>query len=302
MRPPERILLIADIEGSSGCWDRHGARFMTRQWREACIGMSRDVDAVVRSLFRQGVQAVEVIDFHRTAYNLLPELIDRRAGVRQGYAAGPVPGIGRVAGTDAVMFIGMHAASGTPGFLAHTLTSRIAALKINGRLLAEVELFASVLAPYRPIPQFFSGCPVACDQARSAIAGIRTYPIDKSAGRSVFDAASWRRGLAESAAAALHIGQAVCPDPDGPFRVEVEMHDSAAAGAAAHRWGCDFDGAAIHFEAGDAKDLFLKLIRICYFNRLTARFLNTSLFLYRLMGRAGWLLTRYARLLGLEKL
>jgi D-amino peptidase len=302
MRPPERILLIADIEGSSGCWDRQGARFMTRQWREACIGMSRDVDAVVRSLFQQGVAGVDVIDFHRTGYNLLPEFIDRRASIRQGYPAGPVAGIGQVAGTDAVMFIGMHAASGTPGFLAHTLTSRIAALKINGRLIAEVELVASVLAPYHLIPRFFSGCPVACDQASSAIPGIRTYPIDKSTGRSGFDAGSWRRGLAESAAAALDIGHGTCPDPGGPFKVEVEMRDSPAAEAAAKRWGCNTDGAAIHFEAGDATDLFLKLIRICYFNRLTARFLNSSLLLYRLIGRLGWLTARYSPRLNLKKL
>lgn len=295
---PEHILLITDIEGSSGCWDRQGAKFMTRQWRTACIGMSRDVDAVVRSLFQSGVENVDVIDFHRTAYNLLPNLIDRRASISQGYSAGPIPGVGQVEGVDAVMFIGMHAASGTPGFLAHTLTSRIAALKINDRIVSEVELFASVLAPLGLRPLFFSGCSAACDQARAAIPGIQTYAIDKTADRSDFDEDAWRRGLAESAAAALTNTETKCPDPAGPFDTEIEMHDKVAAKRAAERWGAAFDGAYIRFTAADASELFLKLIRICYFSPMVVRFLRSSLFLYRLIGRAGWLTVKLAHALG----
>ena len=200
MHTPEHILLIADIEGSAGCWSRQGAKFMTRQWRRACIGMSRDVDAVVRSLFNHNVRSVRVIDFHRTAYNLLPHLIDRRARIFQGYSEGPIPGIGHAEGDDAVMFIGMHAASGTSGFLAHTLTSRVSALKVNGRLISELELFASVLSPFDLKPLFFSGCPVACKQAQGVIPGIRIYAIDKTEDRADFNEDSWRSGLADSAA------------------------------------------------------------------------------------------------------
>jgi hypothetical protein len=80
------------------------------------------------------------------------------------------------------------------------------------------------------------------------------------------------------------------------------MHDSAAANTAAKRWGFDFVGGVIRFEAGDAQDLFLKLVRICYFNRWTAHFLKTSLQLYRLIGRFGWLTLRYAPMLRFKKL
>ena len=289
MQAPEHILLIADIEGSSGCWSRQGSKFMTRQWREACIGMSLDVDAVVRSLLSQGVKHIRVIDFHRTAYNLLPRLIDPRARISQGYSKGPIPGIGRVEGADAVIFIGMHAASGTSGFLAHTLTSRVAALKVNGRLFSELELFASVLAPFDLKPLFFSGCPIACDQARTAIPGIQTYEIDKAGDRIDFNDDSWRSGLARSAAEALQVKGTKCTDPRGLFQVEMQMHDRTAAARAAKSWRCDFDGDSIRFSSPDAADLFLKLIRLCYFSQLTVRFLGPGLFLYRLLGRLGWL-------------
>ena len=108
--------------------------------------MSRDVDAVVKGLFDAGVQRVTVKDFHRTGYNLMPEMIDSRARIVCGYHQGPVPGLGDPGDADAVMMIGMHAAAGTAGFLAHTLTSRLASLVVNGRPLAEVELFAASLA------------------------------------------------------------------------------------------------------------------------------------------------------------
>ena len=45
----ERILIIADIEGSSGCWNRRASSFMTREWSRACVEMTRDVNAVVQA-------------------------------------------------------------------------------------------------------------------------------------------------------------------------------------------------------------------------------------------------------------
>ena len=52
----KRILIIADIEGSSGCWDYRAASFMTREWGRACVAMTRDVNSVVTVLFESGVE------------------------------------------------------------------------------------------------------------------------------------------------------------------------------------------------------------------------------------------------------
>ena len=136
---------------------------MTRAWSRGCVEMTRDVNAVVQALFSSGVEHIQIKDFHRTGYNLLPEKIDGRADVIQGYRKGPVPGIGDPGGAEGIFFLGMHAASGTDGFLAHTLTSCIDRLEVNGKPLAEVELFSASLSPFGLKPLFFSGCPVACD-------------------------------------------------------------------------------------------------------------------------------------------
>ena len=143
----DHILIIADIEGSSGCWNYRASSFLTQEWGLACLEMTLDVNSVVVALFDAGVRQVTVKDFHRTGYNLLPELIDSRAQIVSGYRSGPVPGLGDPTNAQAVMFLGMHAAAGTEGFMAHTLTSRIMWLEVNKKPLAEVELFSASLAP-----------------------------------------------------------------------------------------------------------------------------------------------------------
>ena len=100
-----RILIIADIEGSSGCWSYRASSFLTSAWAQACVAMTLDVAAVVKGLFESGAENIRVKDFHRTAYNLLPELIDPRAEIIHGYRAVPVPGLGDPGNPEAVLFL-----------------------------------------------------------------------------------------------------------------------------------------------------------------------------------------------------
>ena len=284
----KRILIIADIEGSSGCWDQRASSFLTREWCRACFEMSRDVNAVVETLFSSGVEHIRIKDFHRTAYNLLPEQIDKRAEIIQGYQEGPVPGIGDPASSEAIFFLGMHAASGTNGFLAHTLTSRISRLEVNAKPLTEVALFSSALAPFGLKPLFFSGCPVACEQAAATIPHIAVYPIDKTAGRQKFDVTRWRCGLAKAAVATLENTLTVPYRPDGPFRALVKMRDGeVAARKIAQRWKLDHQQDEILINAVDMRELFLLLIRICYLTPLMEKTLPLGLGVYNLLGRFG---------------
>jgi D-amino peptidase len=246
------------------------------------------VAAVVKGLFESGVANIRVKDFHRTAYNLLPELIDPRAEISHGYQAGPVPGLGDPGNAEAVLFLGMHAASGTGGFLAHTLTSRIAPVTVNAKPLAEIELFAASLAPFGVKPVFFSGCPVACEQAAQAIGNLSVYGIDKSAGPGGFDARAWRSGLVRAAQAALGNDLTEPYRPQGPFRAQVALRDGEnTAQKIAGRWRMPCKGDQIFLEAADMQELYLKLIRICYLTPLMQTMLPFCLPVYNLWGRMG---------------
>lgn len=284
----KRILIIADIEGSSGCWNRRHSSFLTREWARACLEMTRDVNAVVQALFNSGVEHILIKDFHRTGYNLLSEEIDGRAEIVHGYRSGPVPGIGDPAGAEGILFMGMHAASGTDGFLAHTLTSRIAQLEVNGKPLSEIELFAASLAPFDMRPLFFSGCPVACEQAVAAVENITVYAIDKALGRPRFDVETWRSGLARAAASALVNSCTDLYRPAGPFWAKIKMRDGeVAARRIAKRWKLDCHEDEIFINAGDMPELFMVLIRICYLTPLVEKMLPLSLSVYNLWGRLG---------------
>jgi D-aminopeptidase len=282
------ILIIADIEGSSGCWNYRASSFLTRQWCHACLEMTRDVNAVVTALFDAGVQHITIKDFHRTGYNILPEGIDPRAALISGYRLGPVPGIGDPGGAEALMLLGMHAASGTGGFLAHTMTSRMARLEVNGKPFPEMALFSASVAPFGIRPIFFSGCPDACRQATETVKGITCYPIDKISGPSRFDKPFWRSHLAAAAKTSINNKHTRPYLPKGPFKAVITLREGkAAAKKISRRWHFQREGERIIFETPDFQGLYMNLIRLCYLNPLVEKMLPTSLFLYDLVGRLG---------------
>ena len=284
----KNILIIADIEGSSGCRSYEASRFLTKKWAHACKMLSEDIAAAVKALFDKGVQHVTVKDFHRTGFNILPELIDPRACIKSGYYEGPVPGMGNPEGADAAMFIGLHAASGTEGFLPHTLTSRIERIEINGRVLTEFELFASSLAPYGITPVFFSGCPIACSQAGEIAKNITTCEIDKSGRVEDFDVLNWRKALAGKVAESLTNTSCEFRILEGPFEVFMTMREGKKeAERLSKRWNIPHRGRILFFEADDIQAVYMQLIKICYLTPFAYKFLKRGLFLYNLYGRMG---------------
>lgn len=283
----KKILIISDIEGSSGCWSYDASAFLTEEWFKACVDMSLDVNSVVKALFDAGAEDITVKDFHRTGYNLIPELIDKRVNIVHGYQEGPVPGIGGPRGAEALMMIGMHASSGSKGFLAHTMTSRIAYLEINGKAVSEAELFSSSLYSYGIVPVFFSGCPVACAEAENSIPGIISYPAEKK-NSDLFDKDKWRSGLAAAAVESLDNKNSAPFILKGPFKASVKMRDGQyEAGKLANRWNFLFEDDKIFIDNDTFDLLYYNLIRICYLYPAAEKILSAVLPVYNLYGRYG---------------
>lgn len=289
MYPKHRhVLIISDIEGSSYCQNYEMTSFMARKWPEACLGMSLDVAALVNALLNAGVESIRIKDFHRTGYNILPEYLPNKVILDQGYKIGPVPGIGDPRPATALMMIGMHAPSGSGGFLAHTLTSRIARLEVNGQLLSEAELFSASLAPFGLIPVFFSGCPVACHHVLSALDGIQCFPINKLADPDQFDADGWRLEMAQQAVQALNASRSEPFHPTGPFNATITMRDGeSAANLVARRWGLDREGAQLFIHSETIEQLYQALMQLCYLTPALKKVLPLGISLYNIRGKYG---------------
>lgn len=284
----KKILLIADIEGSSGCFDYGASSFMGNGWPKACREMSLDINAVVSALYHAGVETVYVIDFHRTGHNLFPRMIDSRATLIQGYAKGPVPGIGDPTDATGLIMVGMHAPSGSEGFLPHTLTSRISRLMVNGIPMSEAQLFSASLAPFGISPLFFSGCPEACKHVATAIKDISCLAIDKFSREKLFDAISWREKLATMAVLAIEKTNVRVHNPPGPFHAVVTMREGKkAARKIAVRWNFNHKGADLHLDAKNLQELYGMLIKLAYLTPLTLKILPLGLPLYNGMGKLG---------------
>jgi D-aminopeptidase len=293
MKKYRNIIIIADIEGSSGWWDYSASSFRTPSWPEACRHMTLDVRAVTDSLLDEGVNSVMVKDFHRTGYNIFPELLDKRVKLIPGYIKGPVPGLGDPRGADALIMTGMHAPSGSEGFLAHTLTSRISLLTVNGEIVSEAQLFSSSLARYGVRPVLFSGCPVACRYAKKAMGFIDAYSIDKSGGPGSVNTEKWRAGLAIAARHSLGNRRAEIYMIKGPFDVAMTMRDGeAAAGKIAKRWKLSSRDDTVYFSAGTFDSLYMQLIRCCYLTPALEKFLGAGIGLYNFYGRLGLMWAR----------
>ncbi|MCG8567416.1 MAG: M55 family metallopeptidase [Desulfobacterales bacterium] len=292
-----RIFVIADIEGSSGCFSHENGKFMGRGWPRACREMSRDVAALCKGLLRAGAREIQVKDFHRTGYNLIPELIPPSVKLRRGYYSGPVPGLGHPGDATALIMVGLHAPSGAKGFLPHTLTSRLARIELFPRkerphLLTEAQLFANSLAGHGIVPLFFSGDGPACAHAAKAIPGLQTFALDKFA--PGFQARTWRREMAAAAVSALAHPTRFQPyAPQGPFRAVVTLRDGVkAAEKQAQAWGFTQHGNQISMEGNQLQDIYAQLIRLAYLTPFKERISPIGLPLFNLIGRAGLFLSQ----------
>ena len=291
----DKILIIADLEGSSGCWNRKASAFKTNEWAHACVDMSLDVNSIVSALFQAGVKNIRIKDFHRTGYNLIPELIDPRACILSGYKTAPIPAIGDPGDAEGLMMIGMHASSGSKGFISHTLTSRIKSIECNGAPLSEAELLSMAAAPYGIRPLLFSGGPIACEEVHSIMDHIITYPIDKSPGPDGFSKTDWRRGLQKAAIKALDNKQSIPYIRQGPFTTIVTMRDGKkAAKVIAGRWHCESKEDKVIIKSPTPKNLFYTLLKITYLTPFIEAILPFGLILFNLYGKTGhwWLYSR----------
>ncbi len=280
--------VVADLEGSTGAWTKAHTLFGP-EWQEARVELTRDINAVAGALFERSIKGVVVKDFHRTGYNFIPSYLDKRVKLVSAYYNGPAVGYGKLYGADFALFVGLHASGGNGrGFLAHTLTSRIAEILVNGKRIGESELFATVLSAFRIPVVFFSGCPAACQEVKERMNWVVTYAIPKDP--LVYQDAEKRRNY--TARMREELGEKIkeIPDPEGlplfvikpPFDCRVIFQEETEA-RRMNAWGFPQNGRAIRFHAEEFLELYQNLLKIAYFPKLAYKFRNLVIPLTRVV-------------------
>lgn len=266
--------IVADLEGSTGAWTKAHTLLRTPEWQEARVELTRDINAVTDALLARGVRGVVVKDFHRTGYNIIPAYLDRRAKLVSGYYTGPAVGYGNLYGANFALFVGLHAAGGNEnGFLAHTLTSRIAEILVNGNRVCESELFSTVLSSFEVPVAFFSGCPAACREVKDRMDWVVTCAVPKDL--SIYQDPDKRKEHIQRARGSLRTSVLEMPWVEGlplfamkpPFDCEVIFQEEKEANRM-NAWGFSQEGRIIRFHAEEFLEMYENLLKIAYFPKL----------------------------------
>jgi D-amino peptidase len=138
-----RVLLIHDMEGLAGQDDPYTILYGHPQYALGQRLLVADVNAVIEGLFAGGAASVVVADGHGSGNpdsDIPVELLDARAKL----ISRPQPfdtylDLATTGDFDAVVVVGMHAKSGSSGFISHTYTIGMQLL-IGGRSITETEL------------------------------------------------------------------------------------------------------------------------------------------------------------------
>jgi D-amino peptidase len=114
------VAVFADIEGAFGIWRMRQCRSGTAEWQYGRQCLTADVNQVIAGAFDGGASRVTVKDTHDTGFNCLINRLDRRARYVGGHYTRPTF-FGDLSHYDLVLYVAVHAASGTPdAFFPHT--------------------------------------------------------------------------------------------------------------------------------------------------------------------------------------
>ncbi|WP_328908277.1 M55 family metallopeptidase [Streptomyces sp. NBC_00234] len=225
-----RVLISVDMEGISGVVHPTETNPSGYDYERGRALMTAEANAVIAGVLDAEPDAVVwVADAHGPFRNVLPEQLDRRAGLVRGK---PRP-LGMLGGldehTDALMLVGYHArAGGGPAVLSHTMNGEILDVRVAGRSMGEIGLNAA-MAGHLGVPVvLLSGDDAACAELHDLVPSAVTVEVKQALGQAAAVALhpeEARDRLRRSAAEALVRRGRMSPlTVAGPVDIEVDVH------------------------------------------------------------------------------
>ncbi len=181
-----KVFISADIEGVTVVThddegDVHKPE--SAQFREQ---MTAEVAAACEGALAAGASEVWVKDAHATGRNLLATKLPREIKLIRGWSGHPLSMVEHLDGSfAAVVMVGYHARAGLAANpLAHTMSGKVASVRINERFASEFLLHAYAASSVGVPVAFVSGDEGVCDEATSINPCIGVVAVKRGVGGS----------------------------------------------------------------------------------------------------------------------
>jgi D-amino peptidase len=255
-----KVYISVDMEGIAGVNHPNPTDRNDSGYPAAVDLMVGEANAAIEGALAGGATEILVNDSHGGMYNLRPADLHPAARVLQGQKAwSMVAGAGPDGGFGLALFIGYHARAGHPtGTIAHTFSGRPTVTRLNGRLVGETGINASVLGAW--------GIPVGLVAGDDALAGevadwlpwAERIVVKEAAGGNAAAslhptvAADLIRAGAQRAVRRASTGELTALTLEPPIVIEVDYRNAIAADYAAIVPGAErFGDRGVRFEAAD---------------------------------------------------
>jgi len=265
------VAVFADIEGSFGIWRMRQCRMGTGEWQYGRSCLTNDVNRVIEGAFDGGAKGVTVKDIHESGFNCLVDRLDGRASYVGGHFIKPTF-FGDIQNYDLVLFVAIHAASGTAdAFFPHTHYGIFSEVKINGKPVCEMDLYGAYLGEFGVPIGLVSGEDIAVRQALNALPWAKSVVVDKreetytSGEESIEYLSKGREKLRMAAAEALRDALQMNPLVlTGPLHFQVTFRTEKLADRY-NTWDFDQAGRIVRWDANTMVEGFDKLNKVTFF-------------------------------------
>lgn len=261
------LYISADIEGISGVTNNEHQSSSGRLHAQAQRWMTADVNAAIEGACEAGIEEVLVKDAHGSALNILPDELDERATLIQGWNVGDGMMAGLRQNHDLAFLVGYHPMAGTPdGVLAHTWTGALKSLVINGTEMGEMGLSA-LFAGALDVPiGLITSCETGRRQALELLPWVEAVAVKKGLTQSAAEVLPIKRAreLIRGGAkrAVERVGELQPLRLEGPVTAEVTWSEPRRAETCALVPGVEQTGTHTNRLVADDQLSALRLVRV----------------------------------------
>ena len=256
-----KVYISIDMEGLAGISHPNPTGRADSGYPAAAELMVGEANAAIEGALSGGASEILVNDSHGGMYNLRPADLHPGARVLQGQKAwSMVAGAGPDAGIGVALFVGYHCRAGHPrGTIAHTYSGGPTLSRLNGRLVGETGINASVLGAWGVPVGLVAGDDALAEEVADWLPWAESVVVKEAGGGS--SAASLHPSLArdlicvaaERAVRRASAGELRPLLLDAPIVVEVEYRNGIQADYAAVVPGAErYGDRGVRFEAPDA--------------------------------------------------